>query len=128
MRRRIYAVLVLLAVSALGTACAFESGRTAESQETETENYRVELTSEEMEAGYAEFQMDERIFVDASVTPASVYANGVDSYYVVSLCELDEETETEEAKTEEAGTEKIGTEEETEEEATAEAVLSLIHI
>ncbi len=111
MRRRIYAVLVLIAVSALGTACAFESGRTAEPQETEMESYRVELTAEEMEAGYAEFQMDERIYVDASVTQNSVYANGVDSYYVLSLCEPDEETETEESGTEEASTGKAEPEE-----------------
>lgn len=54
---------------------------------------RAELTEEEMKGGHVSFQMDEKLIVDADVTPKEKYKNGLSSYYLRLVCETDKASE-----------------------------------
>ncbi len=76
---------VVLSASLLLCACGTETQAQS--------GYRSEFTEEELESGRASFQMDEKLSVDADVTPRFSYENGLSSYYLEVISEPDSEDE-----------------------------------
>ena len=81
--------MCLVATSLLLCACGGEP----QAQGGSGENYRTEFTEEELENGHASFQMEEKIAVDADITPRSSYENGLSSYYLEVISEPGSEDE-----------------------------------
>ena len=72
------------------TACGTEDGSVNQGQGDE---YRTELTEDELKGGHVSFQMDENFVVDADVTGIEKYEKGLSSYYLKVFCETDKKSE-----------------------------------
>ena len=91
MRRLKYILTALiLGASVQLTACGTEDGSVSRGQSDE---YRTELTKDEIKGGHVSFHMDENLVVDADVTAEEKYEKGLSSYYLKVFCETEKKSE-----------------------------------
>ncbi len=94
MKRKVVMFFLLLSVAAVVFGCGTAGGgldspetEGAASQEApegqEDAGYRTSFTESEIAEGRASFQAAENLYVDAEITPAEKYEDGVNSYYMV---------------------------------------------
>ncbi len=76
--KKITAIFMAASVMML-SACGAEQNDGADGQDETA--YRTEITQEEMESGFASFEMSESLTVQARITPPEKYEKGLASYY-----------------------------------------------
>lgn len=86
-RYRKFFTSIILVSSLILCACGGEP----QAQNGEGGGYRSEFTTEELESGHASFQMEEKLIVDAQVTPKTSYEDGLSSYYTEIITEPNSE-------------------------------------
>lgn len=77
MKSKIIVPLFLLFLLAALMGCGKKS-----SSDNSSGTYRDTFTEDEMKNGTAQFDMDEKLIVDAVLTPQEKYAEGLNSYYI----------------------------------------------
>lgn len=73
-------------IASMITGCG-KSGEKNKQGKISENDYRRELSSNEIESGKASFYVEDKLKIDADITKQKLYKNGLKSYYQKQYCE-----------------------------------------
>lgn len=84
--KKIRKIIIMFIIASMITGCG-KSGEKNKQGKISENDYRRELSSNEIESGKASFYVEDKLKIDADITKQKLYKNGLKSYYQKQYCE-----------------------------------------